>query len=219
MGVVYKITCLPTGKSYVGKTNVELDKRIKEHRGKSSKCRFLSNVLQEYGWDNNFKVETLYECDDDDLLNLMERKLIEENNTLSPNGYNMKEGGGKGEKCCEELRKIMCETQQENTLKKNGVLGIILENISKDGSTISWSLRVCRKGETHTIANCETREEILRIQQEYTKDPNCYDIPESKRVGNGKSNGVFFNKKRNIWTTNVNNKYFRNIYNKGGSLR
>ena len=107
----------------------------------------------------------------------MERKLISEINTLSPNGYNMKIGGGKGEKHGEELRQIMCKVQKENVLKKFGILGAIREIKSKvDGSTTSWSLRVYRNGEPYTIANCKTKEEILDIQQEYTKDPDGYSI-------------------------------------------
>ena len=200
MGVVYKITCLPTGKSYVGKTTLKLSERINKHRNIRSSCRLLSNVIQEYEWDNNFEVEILWESDDNELLDSMERKLISEINTLSPNGYNMKEGGGKGEKYGEELRQIICKARKENVLKKCGILGSIRENKSKvDGSTTSWSLRVFRNGKKYTVAKCETKEEILDIQQEYTKDPDDYIIPPSKQSKKGEALGVYFNSNKKKW--------------------
>ena len=206
MGVVYKITCLPTGKSYVGKTTQKFSTRIKQHRDKSSYCRLLSESIKDYGWDN-FTVEILWEGDNK-LLGDIERKLIAEKNTLSPNGYNLREGGGRSEKVSDQSRQLMIQKQKEITLKRNGVLGSIVANKSKvDWRITSWSLRGYINGEFNTIANSETKEEILEIQKEYTKDPDGYNIPQSKRMGNGKASGVYLYKPRNKWVTNVENKY------------
>ena len=59
MGVVYKITCLLTGKVYVGQTRQGLKRRIIEHKRDSSKSRGgIDMAIHRYGWEN-FTVEVL----------------------------------------------------------------------------------------------------------------------------------------------------------------
>src|SRR6056300_1401007 len=205
-GIIYKITCKPTGMAYVGQTVQGLNKRMKQHREQRSYCRCLSEAIKEHGW-SNFEMETLWEGNSK-LLNDMENKFITEHNTMAPNGYNLREGGGKSEKVSEDSRQLMIEKQREISLRRGGLLGTIREIKSKvDGRTTSWSVRGFRGGKSYKLANCKTKEEALEVQREFTNNPDTYEIPDSTRVANGKASGVYFQKDRNNWITNINNTY------------
>ena len=90
------------GKIYVGQTIRSIENRFEEHRaGRSSRCRAIYNAIQYHGWDNFEK--DYYECPDEDL-NFDEELLVREMGTLSPNGYNLMEGGGSSGKPSEESK-------------------------------------------------------------------------------------------------------------------
>ena len=206
IGQIYKITCLPTKMSYIGKTIQKLSTRIFQHRHSSSYCRLLSSEIEKFGWDQ-FSVETIWEGDYT-ILGDMEKKIIREHRTLHPDGYNLREGGGTSEKVSEESRKLMIQKQKDISLRRNGLLGSITANRSKvNGQITSWSLKGHRNGTVYTIANCNSREEIVEIQKKFTKNPDGYVFPPSKRVGNGKAIGVYYNSNRKKWTVILGKLY------------
>lgn len=206
IGKIYKITCTVTNLSYVGKTIQCVKKRFQQHFSKSSYCRLLVDAINEHGREN-FDIETIWEGDSD-LLGKMEKKMIEEYNTMAPNGYNLREGGGRSEKVSDESRKLMISKQREISLAKNGKLGSINEIISKvDGRTTSWSFMAHRNGKIYTLANCSTLEETLKVQEEFTKDPDGYVIREPVQMPNGKPRGVYYSPQRRKWRVFNNNKY------------
>jgi len=88
--LIYKFTS-PSNKSYIGRT-YDLQKRIREHSGKSSGCPLLCNAIQKYGIDN-FKIEIIEQGMSLDEANAKEVEIINEHNTLHPNGYNIQLGG------------------------------------------------------------------------------------------------------------------------------
>jgi len=208
-GIIYKITCHPTGMSYIGKTIQDLHKRIKQHRyipkdPRRYKCRCLTNAIDNYGW-NNFIVETIWEGDSD-ILGDMERKFIKDYNTIEPYGYNIREGGGKSEKVSDISRLLMVHKQRQIRMRKNGLLGSIQKNISKkDGRITSWSVLVCVNGKTRVIGCFKTEQEAIATQREYTKDPDNYKIPISKRVGNNKSSNCYYDasRKNKPWLVSI----------------
>ncbi|AGE49562.1 GIY-YIG catalytic domain-containing endonuclease [Acanthocystis turfacea Chlorella virus Can0610SP] len=102
MGFIYMLTS-PSGKSYIGQTIRQIEERFKKHQVPSSNCVAISNAIQKYGWDNFEK--HWYEVPDDDL-NDHEELMVEVLGTLSPSGYNLKEGGGNGKPSEETRRKI-----------------------------------------------------------------------------------------------------------------
>ncbi len=104
------------GKSYIGQTIRTIEKRFEEHQKTRSHCRALYNAIKKYGWDS-FIVD-YYECPDEDL-NFDEELLVREMGTLSPNGYNLKEGGGNG-KHSEETKQKMSESQTGEKNHKYG---------------------------------------------------------------------------------------------------
>jgi len=107
MGYIYILTS-PSGKSYIGQTIRPIQKRLEEHQKERSRCVAIYNAIKYHGWENFEK--DWYECPDEDL-NFDEELLIREMETLSPNGYNLLEGGGSNGKPCEETVRRMSEAQ------------------------------------------------------------------------------------------------------------
>lgn len=120
MGYIYKITNTVNNKAYVGVTikSTPTDRwnahksNIRNGRG----CPFLAKAVKKYGEDA-FRFEVIIICFDDDVYKY-EIDYIKKYNTLSPNGYNVAEGGksGKnflGKKHTEETKKIISEKSKE----------------------------------------------------------------------------------------------------------
>lgn len=98
-GYVYKIVNIVNNKCYVGQTVRSVSQRFKEHFHPSANCLYLKNSILKYGKEN-FKVEVLetINCESKKelvgILNQLEIKYINNNNSLAPNGYNGCLGGG-----------------------------------------------------------------------------------------------------------------------------
>lgn len=102
-----KIYCLtsPSGKSYIGQTTRKLSKRMYEHQNKPE-CLLIYNAIHKYKLEN-FRYQILFESNDVDALDDMEIFYIKYRNTLAPNGYNVRTGGAKGSRHCQESRERM----------------------------------------------------------------------------------------------------------------
>ena len=112
---VYKITNNLNGKAYIGQTINSIQERFRTHCAVYSegKCPALWSAIQLYGKDN-FKIEVLWsdpECDKD-TLDEKEIEMIAVHNTLSPNGYNLMEGGHSS-RHHEESRKKISEAKKK----------------------------------------------------------------------------------------------------------
>lgn len=112
MGYIYMLTS-PSGKSYIGQTYRPIQERLEEHRtGKSRYCVAIYNAIQYHGWDNFDR--DYYECPDEELNN-HEELMVEVLGTLSPGGYNLREGGGShGKMSVESKQKMSVSTRGEN---------------------------------------------------------------------------------------------------------
>jgi len=88
---VYTITNKTDGKKYVGISN-NLDRRWRDHKKADGWCIALHNAIKKYGVDNfDFcHIADAYSWED---ACLIEKLLIKEMNTKSPNGYNLTYGG------------------------------------------------------------------------------------------------------------------------------
>ncbi len=104
----------PSGKSYIGQTvrtfNERWSKHITNAFSQDPSCRALAEAIKKYG-EKAFKKEILVNCTDAEL-DEYEIEMIEKYNTLSPNGYNLREGGITT-KYSEESKKKMSETQKK----------------------------------------------------------------------------------------------------------
>lgn len=92
---VYKITCLKNNKVYIGRTRMEIQKRLIRHYGDAKNdpatyIRPLHIAIRFYGTDN-FKIEKIGEIEGKDIyeLNKKEQEYIKTHNAFYPNGYNV----------------------------------------------------------------------------------------------------------------------------------
>ena len=120
-GVIYVIENLENGKKYIGQTTrVDLAERFREHCGNSttSVCPKLRNAIKKYGKDC-FVIEPLWtsETCNQHELDTKEMELIEEHNTLNPNGYNLTKGGMGGRHSDETKLLISEKSKQAWNLK------------------------------------------------------------------------------------------------------
>lgn len=106
MGYIYMLTS-PNGKTYIGQTTRPIHKRLEEHRKGKIGCCAIYNAIKKHGWENFEK--DYYECPNEDL-NKHEELMVEVLGTLSPLGYNLKEGGGSNGKMSEESKQRMSES-------------------------------------------------------------------------------------------------------------
>lgn len=122
-GDVYMITS-PSGKSYIGQAIKFLPngrrhgyvQRFKQHiyEAKTNKnfSVALDNALRKYNYEG-FKLVLLKECPTEEL-NFWEQAFIKQYNTLTPNGYNLTEGGSNGKQS-----EATCYKRQQSMLGKN----------------------------------------------------------------------------------------------------
>lgn len=87
---LYIATNLVNGKQYVGLTS-EYQKRLISHKCAKSRSSFHI-AIKTYGFDNFVFTHIASACDLEAACDL-ERMLIQQHNTLQPNGYNMTVGG------------------------------------------------------------------------------------------------------------------------------
>ena len=110
---IYKLTCIESGKAYIGKTEGIIEDRADKHLdGKTPGCRALHSAIQKYGKEN-FKLEILEQNVIPELLSDLEMFYIAKFNTISPHGYNLTEGGETGHHSEETIKK-RAETLRAN---------------------------------------------------------------------------------------------------------
>lgn len=91
--IIYKITNLITNKFYVGQTTRSLEIRWKAHiRESIYQSRYICKSIKKYG-PENFKIEEITSANNNQELDKLEKFWIKELDCLSPNGYNLREGG------------------------------------------------------------------------------------------------------------------------------
>lgn len=97
---IYKLTCRPTGKSYVGATRLRLEKRFANHRQSakqsSMKGRYLiAQAIRDHGWES-FDIEVVGHANSLKELGEKEYAAIVLFGTMHPAGYNQRAGGTGG---------------------------------------------------------------------------------------------------------------------------
>lgn len=104
---VYLVTNTVNGKRYVGQTTKTLEERWRLHQ-KVKTGHLLYSAIQKYGVEN-FTIESICELPTTELLNEFEIEYIKRYCTLTPNGYNLTEGG-QAPRMSDETRKRMSES-------------------------------------------------------------------------------------------------------------
>jgi|688.fasta_scaffold10912_6 group I intron endonuclease len=92
--IIYKITNTVNGKIYIGQTTRRLKTRWNGHisRSYSKSGSPLHAAIKKYKKEN-FTIEIIKKCSSREELNEEEIRLIQEHNSLAPNGYNIMKGG------------------------------------------------------------------------------------------------------------------------------
>jgi group I intron endonuclease len=176
MGYIYMLTS-PSGKSYIGQTFRPIEKRLEEHQKERSNCVAIYRAIRKHGWGNFDKV--WYECPDEDL-NKHEELMVDVLGTLSPGGYNLREGGGNNGKPSEESKQRMSKahfgkTHTEKTKQKMGDyrLGKTLSDGHKQ------NISEAKQGEKHHMfGKPHTKESKQKMSESHRGEKN----PDSKRV-------------------------------------
>jgi len=174
MGYIYMLTS-PNGKTYIGQTIRPIEKRFEEHQ-KSNRCRALYNAIKLHGWDA-FEKDWYY-CPDEEL-NKHEELMVEVLGTLSPNGYNLVEGGGSRGKASEETKQNMRKPKSDEHKQS------IRE--ARVGTTRSEETKQ-KQREAHL--GKQTSEETKQKQREANSGEKH---PSSKRVYQYDLDGIFIN--------------------------
>ena len=103
MGFVYKITCIPSGKSYIGISIHDPENgRIKDHLSGHGN-QLVARAIKKYGKES-FTYEILEENVFPAFLPELEVFYIAKLNTVAENGYNLTTGGEIGKSPSEETR-------------------------------------------------------------------------------------------------------------------
>lgn len=92
-GVVYALVNIANGKMYVGQTTQGVDIRWRQHQLLQGKCRALEAAISKYGADA-FYVDTMGVAQTQGELDALEAHWVTTLNTVSPSGYNLRQGGG-----------------------------------------------------------------------------------------------------------------------------
>lgn len=105
-GVIYLISNTRNKKLYIGQTVQSLGTRWSSHCRIDSRCKALSAAIGKYGKES-FSISEIGRAETKEELNALEQFYVEKLQTMAPNGYNIKEGGGSKGKWPEEFKKSM----------------------------------------------------------------------------------------------------------------
>lgn len=120
IGLIYKITCLVSGKIYVGQTRQKLNSRIRQHKCDSKRATAgVDAAIAKYGWEN-FTVEVIETCPVEQL-NEREKFFIAELDCRAPHGYNLTDGGDTAIKMSEESRARMSLAKKGKPSNRKGI--------------------------------------------------------------------------------------------------
>lgn len=146
--IVYRIS-FPGGKAYIGITTAELKIRKSEHYSKAKKGpRYaVQNALNKYPKESVIW-EILKTCGSFEEAKEFEIKYIKEFNTLSPNGYNLTNGGDgvKGKVFTEEQKKRLSDAHKGYVMPESQKIAIGLAQPKKRPDSFGEKVSAAKKG-------------------------------------------------------------------------
>ena len=164
---IYRIHNLVNGKSYIGKSERDIDRKFRQHIRGSNSNEHLQNAIKKYGIEN-FEFTVLEYCEPKDCCD-RERYWIEYYDSMNPNyGYN-KTGGGEcasGFKMSKEATLKATKTRKEHF--EQGLYEIKHTEESRQKLRDSWARRKAngykmsdetRKKLSESKKGCKWREE------------------------------------------------------------
>jgi group I intron endonuclease len=166
-GIIYKITS-PSGKVYVGQTICSFEKRIRQHKSKTSTCTALKNAINKYGDEMKYKIIE----NNIPHKQLDEREIywIKELNSLAPSGYNLNTGGGQFYQVTQEVKDKMRDSMNKLKIDKDGYLG----SIKPYNNLFYPVVQISDKNVYLSKGAFNTKEEVIEVLKEYTQDPKNF---------------------------------------------
>lgn len=157
-GYIYLTTNKITGKQYVGQhTKSEFDTKYK------GSGVAITKAFKKYGEDN-FECHIIDTATTQDELNDKEYVYVELYQTLTPNGYNLMEGGGcKGRPSNESKQKISETLTGKYTGEKNGMYG--------KHHTDKTKQKLSEAGKGRKLSD-ETKQKMSESQKKRCEDPD-----------------------------------------------
>jgi group I intron endonuclease len=116
--IVYRITNKISGKCYIGQTVGPLKDRWKSHQ-RVNGCTAISRAIQKHGV-SSFTIDIIGTYQNQQDLDNAEIYFIDLYNSLSPDGYNLKSGGGAVGKMSEESKLKMSELKKGKVSPRKG---------------------------------------------------------------------------------------------------
>ena len=120
--IIYQLTNSVTGKKYIGVT-IDFRERLRTHKKSNT---VIGRALRKYGL-GNFRISVLHSRLTKDTASILEKRLIAAKSTLTPDGYNVADGGYNGNnfegKTKEEMQEIRNRMSQAQKGEKNHNFG------------------------------------------------------------------------------------------------
>jgi group I intron endonuclease len=140
---IYKFTHIKSGKSYIGQTIQDPDRRKLEHISGSkytSKSYHFHNALRKYGVEE-FTFEVIDSANSLEELNLLEEKYVELYDSIK-NGYNIRNAGNNKKHNLESIERMRISQREAHARRRKENNGV--EKHSKPrshkGKTGLWTL-------------------------------------------------------------------------------
>ena len=169
----------PSGKSYIGQTWNE-NKRKREHQ-KYGKVGAFANAIRKYGFENMMYTVLHRDITSQENMNILERYEIENNNTLSPNGYNLDSGGAKGKVWSQQSKDLMSKILKGRPGKKMSELSKqkIREARARQIISIESRMKVSEK----LLGTKRSSETVLKMKKYHSNRPKEHikHLLESRR--------------------------------------
>ena len=158
---IYILTNKVNGKQYVGKDSC-LPTRVNKHlSGSEHDCRRIHNAIKKYG-NENFSVETIqYPNISHEALNAVECWKIRQFHTLSPNGYNLTDGG-EGGSPSEETRRKISEAHRNPEVRQRKSEAMKGKPLSEEHCR---KISEAKKGENNPMKHPEVRQRNAEAQK------------------------------------------------------
>lgn len=156
MGFIYRFSS-PSGKSYIGQTIRDVEKRRKEHIKLPGSCILLENAIKKY--DDKMEFEVLLEVNDT-YLDFYEEQCIQKYGCIEPYGYNIRTGGSNSHHSA-----ISCKRMREAKLgEKNHNFGKPRTDSAKA------AISIAKSGEKHHFyGKTFTEEHKLKLAESHRK--------------------------------------------------
>jgi hypothetical protein len=163
--IIYKLTNLINGKSYIGQTRRSVEVRWKQHCYRFKDKMAIDLAIKKYG-QNNFKIEIIASVLKLEYLDEVERLLIKQHNTLYPNGYNLTDGGSNGHIITDETKKRMSESAKIKLITKEHREKIRLSHIGfKHSIETKRKISLAKKGKKLGPMHSEEMKKQWSVEQ------------------------------------------------------